>query len=159
MRIKLFTIPVGDSGSALAEMNTFLRGNKILEVENHLVHNEHGAYWCFCVRYIERAYPEADGKKAAKVDYRSVLDEATFQKFSKLREIRKKVAAEEGISAFIIFTDDELAELAKLDEITEQAMLGIKGIGEKKTERFAKYFITKPDCVIRLLNLQGLVNV
>lgn len=40
-----------------------------------------------------------------KVDYKKVLDEATFEKFSKLREIRKKVAAEEGISAFIIFTD------------------------------------------------------
>jgi len=44
MQIKLFTIPLGDSGSALAEMNTFLRGNKILEVENQLVNNEHGAY-------------------------------------------------------------------------------------------------------------------
>lgn len=145
MQIKLFTIPVGDSGGALAEMNVFLRGNKILEVENQLVNNEHGAYWCFCVRYIERAYPEAGGKKVAKVDYRSVLEEATFLKFSKLREIRKKVAADEGISAFIIFTDEELAELAKMEEITEKAMLSIKGIGEKKTERFAKYFITKPD--------------
>lgn len=34
MQIKLFTIPVGDSGSAVAEMNAFLRGNKILEVEH-----------------------------------------------------------------------------------------------------------------------------
>ncbi|HMO40056.1 MAG TPA: HRDC domain-containing protein [Saprospiraceae bacterium] len=145
MQIKLFTIPVGDSGGALSEMNAFLRGNKILEVENQLVNNEHGAYWCFCVRYIERAFPEGDTKKKAKVDYRSVLDEATFQKFSKLRQTRKQVAAEEGISAFIIFTDEELAELAKLDEITEKSMLAIKGVGEKKVERFAKYFITQTD--------------
>ncbi|MEZ5044080.1 MAG: HRDC domain-containing protein [Saprospiraceae bacterium] len=144
MQIKLFTIPVGD-GAAVQEMNAFLRGNKILEVENQFVSNEHGAYWCFCVRYIERAYPEADGKKAAKVDYRKVLDEATFQQFARLREIRKKVAGEEGISTFIIFTDEELAELAKLDKITEKNMLAIKGIGEKKVERFAKYFITKPE--------------
>lgn len=143
MQIKLFTIPVGDSGTALAEMNAFLRGNKILEVENHFVGNDKGAYWCFSVRYVERSYPEAD-KDAKKVDYKKVLDEATFEKFSKLREIRKKVAADEGISAFIIFTDEELAELAKLDEITEKAMLGIKGVGEKKVERFAKYFITQP---------------
>lgn len=38
-----------------------------------------------------------------------------------------------------------MAELAKLDEITEKAMLGIKGIGEKKVQRFAKYFITQPE--------------
>lgn len=90
MQIKLFIVPIGDSGGALQEMNAFLRGNKILEVENQFVSNEHGAYWCFCVRYIERAYPEAEGKKVAKVDYRKVLDEATFQKFAKLREVRKK---------------------------------------------------------------------
>lgn len=145
MQIKLFTIPVGDSGGALQEMNAFLRGNKILEVENKLMGNENGAYWCFCVRYIERAYPEAGGEKETKkVDYKKLLDEATFEKFSKLREIRKKVAADEGISTFIVFGDEELAELAKLDEITEKAMLGIKGIGEKKVERFAKHFITPP---------------
>ncbi len=142
MQIKLFTVPVGDNGGALQELNAFLRGNKILEVEEHLISNDNGAYWCFCVRYIERAYPEKDGEKSAtRVDYRKELDEITFQKFSKLRDIRKKVAAEEGISAFIIFTDEELSELAKLDEITEKAMLGIKGIGEKKVERFAKYFL------------------
>jgi superfamily II DNA helicase RecQ len=144
MQIKLFTIPVGDSGGTLSEMNAFLRGNKILEVENQLVHNEHGAYWCFCVRYIERAQgSERDEKDGKKVDYRKILDESTFDKFSKLREIRKKVAAEEGISAFIIFTDEELAELAKLEGINEKNMLGIKGIGEKKVERYARYFITQ----------------
>jgi len=97
MQIRLFTIPVGGSGAAVQEMDAFLRGNKILEVENQFVSNEHGAYWCFCVRYIERAYPEADGKKAAKVDYRKLLDEATFQKFAKLREVRKKTIS--GISS------------------------------------------------------------
>jgi ATP-dependent DNA helicase RecQ len=127
-------------------MNAFLRGNKILEVENKLIGNDNGAYWCFCVRYIERAYPEGDGEKSVtRVDYRKVLDEVTFQKFSKLRETRKKVAADEGISAFIIFTDEELSELAKLDEITKKAMLGIKGIGEKKVERFATYFMPQPE--------------
>jgi superfamily II DNA helicase RecQ len=143
MQIKLFTIPVGDSGGALQEMNTFLRGNKILEVENNLIGNDNGAYWCFCVRYIERAFPETE-KDGKKVDYKKVLDEATFERFSNLREIRKKVATDEGISAFIIFTDEELVELAKLEAITEKAMLGIKGIGEKKVERFARYFITQP---------------
>jgi superfamily II DNA helicase RecQ len=144
MQIKLFTIPVGDSGNALQEMNAFLRGNKILEVENKLVTNEHGAYWCFCVRYIEGAFvPSAERSGGGKVDYRKVLDDETFQKFSKLREIRKKAAAEAGVAVFIVFTDEQLAELAKLDEITEKTMLGIKGIGEKKVEQYSKYFVTK----------------
>jgi superfamily II DNA helicase RecQ len=143
MQIKLFTIPVGDSGGALQEMNVFLRSNKILEIQDRFVSNEHGAYWCFCVRYLERAFPgEGERKPGAKVDYRKELDEATFQKFSKLREIRKQAAAAEGVSTFMVCTDEELAEMAKLDAITAPAMLGIKGIGDKKVERYGKYFIT-----------------
>jgi len=40
-----------------------------------------------------------------------------------------------------VFTDEELAGLAKLDSITEKTMLSVKGIGDKKVERFAKHFI------------------
>ncbi len=75
------------------------------------------------------------------MDYKQILDDATFQKFSKLREIRKKVAADEGIPAYAVFTDEELAGLAKLDIITQKNMLSVKGIGDKKVERFAKHFI------------------
>jgi len=69
MQIKLFTIPIGDSGAAQEEMNRFLRGNKILEVENHLISNENGAYWCFCVRYIEKTASSGEYDKTKKVDY------------------------------------------------------------------------------------------
>jgi len=142
MQIKLFTIPIGDSGNALEEMNRFLRGNKILGVQNQFANNENGAYWCFCVRYIEKTFAPAAEQPKGKVDYKQVLDEATFKKFSKLREIRKKVAADEGLPAFAVFTDEELAGLAKLEKITPQTMLSVKGIGDKKVERFAKHFIT-----------------
>jgi len=125
MQIKLFTIPIGDSGTALEEMNKFLRGNKILEVQNQLISNENGAYWCFCVRYIEKALGTKSEFATKKIDYKQVLDEATFGKFSKLREIRKKVAATEGIPAFAIFTDEELAGLAKLQEITVKTMMTV----------------------------------
>jgi len=144
MQIKLFTLSIGDSGAAQQEMNTFLKAHKILEIEQKLVSNDNGAYWCFCVRYIETAVNVAPESKG-RVDYRQVLDEPTFQKFSNLRAIRKQVAATEGLSAFIVFTDEELAELAKLGEITVKSMLGIKGIGEKKVERFAHYFTAKPE--------------
>ena len=31
--------------------------------ENKLIGNENGAYWCFCVRYIERTLAESGGEK------------------------------------------------------------------------------------------------
>jgi len=33
MQIRIFTIPVGDSGALQAEMNAFLSGHRVLEIE------------------------------------------------------------------------------------------------------------------------------
>jgi superfamily II DNA helicase RecQ len=140
MQIKVFTIPVHDGGAAISEMNQLLRNNKILEVRENFVGKGNGAFWCFSVRYMEMPFRPQMGAKA-KVDYKEVLDAPTFSKFSKLREIRKQAAAEEGLPAFAIFTDEELAGLAGLKSIARKEMLSIKGIGEKKVERFAHYFI------------------
>jgi len=140
MQIKIITVPVSDTGVFTLELNNFLKNNKILEVEKQLVSNDNGAYWCFCISYIDTAYKEFI-KSNKKVDYREVLDDATFKKFSTMRALRKKIAADDGIPAFAVFTDEELAELAKLDTLTKGNMLSIKGIGDKKIEKFADLFI------------------
>jgi superfamily II DNA helicase RecQ len=125
MQIRLFTIPVGDSGNILVEMNRFLRSHKILEARENFIGGEHGACWCFSIRYMEQQFSPSNEQKTM-VDYKEVLDESTFQRFSKLREIRKKAATEEGLPAFAIFTDEELAGLAGLKTITRKEMLSIK---------------------------------
>lgn len=140
MQIKLFTIPVSDTGNFQEELNRFLRANKILEVENQLVSNPNGAAWCFCVKYI--GTPVTYQKTpATKTDYRHVLDEATFKVFSRLREIRKKLAADEAVPAYAVATDNELAEIAKLKEINRKGLLSIKGFGDKKFERYGQRMI------------------
>ena len=144
MQVKIFMVPIWDTEEGTRTLNAFLRGNRILEVKEELVQQNQNAYWCFSVHYLEgKARETIQGKSRKKVDYRKVLDEQTFQKFSKLREIRKKVAADEGISAYIVFTDEELAQIAKLEVVTAKELLMIKGVGEKKVERFGQFFITK----------------
>ncbi|MFN8348834.1 MAG: HRDC domain-containing protein [Spirosomataceae bacterium] len=144
MQIKLFTVSIGDEGSQQDELNAFLRGHKVLDVSQHIVQNERGAYWCFCVRYIEgtpAVTPTRNLQFKEKVDYKQVLDEATFKIFARMREIRKQIAADEAIPAFAIFTDEELSALAQLPELTAKTMQSVKGIGEKKTERYAERFL------------------
>lgn len=140
MQIKLFVIPIGDNGTNQDDLNRFLRTHKVLELENHLVHNEKGSWWCFCVKFVEDQSLTTD---RIKVDYKVLLDDKTFQTFSKLREIRKQIAIEDGIPAYAVFTDEELAGLAKLTDFTPKSMLTVKGIGDKKVERFAEKFINK----------------
>jgi superfamily II DNA helicase RecQ len=113
----------------------------VLQTEHHLVSNAQGSFWCFCIKYLDE---QAESRERQKVDYKQVLDEATFQRFSKLRETRKEIATKEVIPAYAVFTDEELAELAKLDVLTAATMRSVKGVGEKKVEKYGAYFFSKP---------------
>ena len=124
------------------EMNAFLRSRRVLQTESHIVNNGQGSFWSFCIKYLEGTPKVNDSTRRKKVDYKEVLDEMSFQRFAKMREIRKALAKEEGIPAYAIFTDEELAGLAKIENLTPATMKTVKGIGEKKVEKYSKHFIT-----------------
>lgn len=59
--------------------------------------------------------------------------------------IRKQIAKDEAIPAYAVFTDAELAELAKMEGVLSLAkMKTVKGIGEKKIEKYGQHFLPKP---------------
>jgi len=138
MQIKIFNIPIPDGDAMTEEMNAFLRANRILQTEHHIVQSGQSAFWSFYIKYMDGKAPISSKNK---VDYKEVLDEISFQRFARMREIRKHLAKEEGIPAYAIFTDVELAGLAKMEKLTRKAMLTVKGVGEKKVEKYAKHFI------------------
>jgi superfamily II DNA helicase RecQ len=140
MQIKLFTIPITDSGASLEEMNRFLRANKILEVENQLVSNERGASWCFCVKYLPMA-ASFQRSEQVKIDYKNLLSEEKFKVFSELRAFRKQIAAKDAVPAYAVCTDQELADIARLTEINQTTLKAVKGFGDKKIEKYGLAFI------------------
>lgn len=141
MQIKVFTIPILDGERVNEEMNAFLRSKNVLQTESHLVTTENGTFWCFCINYLDEALLE----KGKKVDYRELLDEESFRRFVKMRQIRKQLADEEGIPAYVIFTDEEMAGLAKIEKLTLSNMKSVKGIGDKKVEKYGQYFISNEE--------------
>lgn len=110
----------------------------MLEVEQRFFQNEKGGCWSFCVRYIQNGIVTETPALKGKIDYKTVLNDADFAVFSTLREIRKTIATDDAVPAYAVFTDEELANIAKLTEISPQNMLKIKGIGEKKVEKYGK---------------------
>lgn len=52
MQIKIFTIPCVESNESNEELNRFLRGNKIVNVEKQFYILNNQAYWTFCVTYL-----------------------------------------------------------------------------------------------------------
>ena len=139
MQIKIFNIPIPGGEEINEEMNKFLRSKKVLQTESQLVNNASGAFWCFCIKYLDEA-PQGTRKK---VDYQQVLDQESFQRFTAMRKVRKQLAQDEGIPAYAIFTDEELAGLAQLEALTPATMRSVKGIGEKKIEKYGNHFFTQ----------------
>jgi len=142
MQIRVFTVPITDSGEMLAELNRFLAAANVLEIDQHFYQNDKGAYWSFCVRYLStpgNATPINLNKN--KIDYKEVLTETEFAVFSKLRQCRKTIAATEAVPAYAVFTDEELAGIAQLPAIKLEKLIAVKGIGDKKVEKYGKALI------------------
>lgn len=60
--------------------------------------------------------------------------------FSKLRALRKRLADEKKVPAYVIFGDATLRQMARLYPATVDAMKGISGMGEKKRAEFGLIF-------------------
>jgi ATP-dependent DNA helicase RecQ len=60
--------------------------------------------------------------------------------FGRLRDLRKRLADERGVPAYVIFGDATLREMARRYPVTRDEMRGITGIGEKKLAEFAAPF-------------------
>ena len=145
MQLKLFTIPILGGEKLTEELNIFLRSKKILEVKDRIERNGESAFWCFCVKYLEGDGSSNSKRKRQKIDYKDILDEASFRRFCALRVTRKRVSDEDGVPAYVVFNDEQMAELAKVEVLTLSAMKKVKGIGEKTVERYGHHFIAKKE--------------
>lgn len=140
MQVKIFTVPLFGGEETVEEMNKFLRGNKVVDVSKSLVQQGDVSYWSFCVTYLLGAPPKIQqiGERKEKVDYKQVLDEAEFVRFVMLRMVRKQLAEADAVPAFAVFTDAELAEMAKMQELSSKNLLSINGVGEKRVEKYGE---------------------
>lgn len=139
MQIKLFTIPINLVSDHNEDLNAFLRAHKVIDVEKQLVETSSNAYWCIYISYVLGSTSKSAYRE--KIDYMKILEPEIFARFSKLREIRKKIAADDGVSAYVVFTDAELAEIAKLPDLNVTKLKGIKGIGDKKAGKYGEAII------------------
>jgi ATP-dependent DNA helicase RecQ len=65
-------------------------------------------------------------------------DEALFDR---LRRLRKKIADERGLPAYIIFSDVSLRQMARYYPTTDAEFARINGVGERKLADFGKVFM------------------
>lgn len=139
-QINTFFIPLTDTGERQDEMNAFLRGHRVLQIERAFS----GSGWAFCVEWLEGEDRVARGKwREMKIDYREVLEPAVFARFAVLREKRKSIAQQEGIPPYMVMTDAQLAEAAKPEVLTESHLRSIEGFGEARVKKYAQRLISE----------------
>ena len=83
-----------------------------------------------------RAKPQAATPlKSAPLDPR---DEALWEA---LRELRTRLAREQGVPPYVIFHDSTLRAMLQLKPTTLRALAEVPGVGEKKLERYGEAFL------------------
>ena len=90
---------------------------------------------------MEDNRPSTASQPQTRVDYKEILSPEDFLVFSRLRELRKKVAEAQGIPVYAVFTNDQLAEMARKRPQTDADLKKLDGIGEGKCGKFGEPFI------------------
>lgn len=80
---------------------------------------------------------EAAPKEKTK---REVIKDALFEK---LRILRKKIADEQSVPPFIVFSDATLSDMAQKRPVNRFQMMGVSGVGEQKFRQYGEEFINE----------------
>ncbi|MBI5243022.1 MAG: HRDC domain-containing protein [Elusimicrobia bacterium] len=93
---------------------------------------------------MDRSLPSlGGGRKKSKALRKSLAsdlppDEALFEH---LRQLRRLIAERLGVPPYVVFHDSTLVEMAALKPRTLDAMRGVKGVGDRKLERYGAAFL------------------
>ncbi|MBM7570531.1 DNA helicase RecQ [Aquibacillus albus] len=62
--------------------------------------------------------------------------------FEELRSLRKQIADEEKVPPYVLFSDATIKEMCRYFPKTKDAMLQIKGVGQKKYDQYGEQFMS-----------------
>ena len=139
--LSVFGIVDDYSDSELRELMTMLvsRGLLVLGVEYPTLSvTPEGRRFLKHREEIRLPSPRSGTSKSAArtsgLEYDQVL-------FEKLREVRTRLATELDVPAYVVFGDAPLREMALYYPLSEDSLLKINGVGQKKLEDFGSEFL------------------
>ena len=142
MQFRVFSIPAFGDAEGENDLNAFLRSHRVVSVRREVVQIEGTSYWSFCIEYVEggsgalRNGAGKRGESRARVDYQQVLSPPDFALFLQLRDVRKELAAREGVPVYAVCTNEQLAAMSKGRSSTVAELKKIEGLGDAKAEKY-----------------------
>ena len=61
--------------------------------------------------------------------------------FTKLRELRRELARKQGVPPYVVFGDAALRQMAQSTPTTDEAFLGVNGVGQTKLDKYGPQFL------------------
>lgn len=144
MAFRLFSIAIPNDGTVEEELNRFLAGHRIVALQSQWATRGDVPYLVFTVEYVPGKAEQAGLASppsrfaTAAVDYRELLPPEAFARFSKLRDWRRKTAEAEGVKAFVIFTNAQLAAIAQMENPDLAALRKVDGLGEARAAKYGE---------------------
>jgi ATP-dependent DNA helicase RecQ len=90
-----------------------------------------------------REAPKRARRSEARENRASGLDDATSSLFEALRALRREIAREEGVAAYMVFPDRTLIEMAETKPATLAEMREVQGVGERKLSLYGEAFLER----------------
>lgn len=141
-----FLLPIFPNSAEQDEMNRFLRGRRIVQTRKELVSTENSSNWAILVEYLDNAEKITNEHQTKnKVDYKEILNTEDFSLYSKLRDVRKKLAEENGLPVYAVCTNEQLAEIAKRKPKNLTECMKIEGIGQGKADKYVPALL---ECIV-----------
>jgi superfamily II DNA helicase RecQ len=146
MKFRFFSVPVRKSSDAEEELNTFVASHRVVSIERRFVDAGLDSFWAVSVEVTEGLAAlgklhGAPGRAERKVDYKEVLTPSDFERFLKLRELRKVIAEREAVPVYNIFTNQQLADMIQGKVTTIEGLEAIDGIGAARVGKFGAVFL------------------
>lgn len=161
MSLHCFAIRALDPGADQQAFNSFCAAHRVLRIERQFVADGVQSFWALCVEVADgpgalpaslkqpgrgRLGSDGGAAKGDRPDYKQLLSEADFTVFAALRSWRKAQAEVDGVPLFAVFTNDQLAEVARRRCGSLAALADIDGVGPARVERYGEAVL---QCVVR----------
>jgi ATP-dependent DNA helicase RecQ len=95
---------------------------------------------------LELARPRIKAKAKPRSRLAADLDPADLGLFETLRALRKSLAEDQGVPPYVVFGDATLVEMARRRPSSDEQMMEITGVGEKKLQRYGAEFLYTIAC-------------
>jgi len=145
MKLKVFTLRLDETSGAFddSELQAFLEDKLVLAVHEHFFVHERTPTWALLV-----SYRAADAKRSARSqpararrDWRAELPAADHPLFDALRSWRNETARRDGRPAYVLLTNQQVAEIARRRPRTLSALQEVEGIGPARVEALGKQIL------------------